>query len=101
MLSGDTRPGGESPDNRKTDIVGSAVAQIARRLGAGKIIGPDTPKLDLIAVGDILEALRPGFDAGDCRPTSHCRNICPSVLCIPHGDGLGRAGRGKSPTGSP
>jgi NADPH:quinone reductase-like Zn-dependent oxidoreductase len=33
-----------------------------------RIIGVDTLKLDLIAAGDILEALRPGFKAGDYRP---------------------------------
>jgi NADPH:quinone reductase len=34
----------------------------------GRIIGVDTLKLDLIAAGDILETLRPGFEGGDYRP---------------------------------
>jgi NADPH2:quinone reductase len=33
----------------------------------GRIIGVDTLKLDLIAAGDILDALRPGFEDGDYR----------------------------------
>ena len=36
----------------------------------GRIIGVDTLKLDLIAAGDILESLRPGFEGGDYRPPS-------------------------------
>jgi len=36
----------------------------------GRILGVDTLKLDLIAAGDILEALRPGFEDGDYRPPS-------------------------------
>jgi NADPH:quinone reductase-like Zn-dependent oxidoreductase len=42
----------------------------------GRIIGVDTLKLDLIAAGDILEALRPGFEAGDYRPP-HIAGIFP------------------------
>jgi NADPH2:quinone reductase len=34
----------------------------------GRIIGVDTLKLDLIAAGDILEALRPRFENGDFEP---------------------------------
>jgi len=34
----------------------------------GRIIGVDTLKLDLTAAGDILEALRPGFENGDFQP---------------------------------
>jgi NADPH:quinone reductase len=34
----------------------------------GRIIGVDTLKLDLTAAGDILEALRPGFENGDYAP---------------------------------
>jgi NADPH:quinone reductase-like Zn-dependent oxidoreductase len=36
----------------------------------GRIIGVDTLKLDLIAAGDILEELRPGFEDGDYQPAS-------------------------------
>jgi NADPH:quinone reductase-like Zn-dependent oxidoreductase len=39
----------------------------------GRIIGVDTLKLDLIAAGDILETLRPGFEAGDYRPPTIAR----------------------------
>jgi NADPH2:quinone reductase len=35
-----------------------------------RIFGVDTLKLDLIAAADILEALRPGFEAGDYLPPS-------------------------------
>jgi NADPH:quinone reductase len=34
----------------------------------GRIFGVDTLKLDLIAAGDILEGLRPGFENGEYRP---------------------------------
>jgi NADPH:quinone reductase len=34
----------------------------------GRIIGVDTLKLDLTAAGNILEALRPGFENGDFEP---------------------------------
>jgi NADPH2:quinone reductase len=33
-----------------------------------RLIGVDTLKLDLIASGQVLEAMRPGFDSGDYRP---------------------------------
>jgi NADPH:quinone reductase-like Zn-dependent oxidoreductase len=36
----------------------------------GRIFGVDTLKLDLTAAGDILEALRPGFEDGDYSPPS-------------------------------
>jgi NADPH2:quinone reductase len=34
----------------------------------GRIFGVDTLKLDLVAAGEILEALRPGFEDGDYQP---------------------------------
>jgi NADPH:quinone reductase-like Zn-dependent oxidoreductase len=39
----------------------------------GRIIGIDTLKLDLIAAGDILEALRPGFEDGGHEPAPLAR----------------------------
>jgi NADPH2:quinone reductase len=41
----------------------------------GRIIGVDTLKLNLIAAGDILETLRPGFERGDYRPPSIARTF--------------------------
>ncbi|WP_213770024.1 zinc-binding alcohol dehydrogenase family protein [Bradyrhizobium sp. dw_78] len=40
-----------------------------------RIIGVDTLKLDLIAAGDILEELRPGFEDGDYQPASIARTF--------------------------
>ena len=39
----------------------------------GRIVGVDTLKLDLVAAGDILEALRPGFENGDYSPPAIAR----------------------------
>ena len=39
----------------------------------GRIFGVDTLKLDLNAAGDILEALRPGFESGDYLPAPIAR----------------------------
>lgn len=36
----------------------------------GRIFGIDTLKLDLTKAGDILEALRPGFESGDYQPAA-------------------------------
>lgn len=41
----------------------------------GRIIGVDTLKLDLIAAGDILEELRPGFEEGDHEPAAIARTF--------------------------
>jgi NADPH:quinone reductase len=41
----------------------------------GRIIGVDTLKLDLIAAGDILEALRPRFENGDFEPPPIARTL--------------------------
>jgi NADPH:quinone reductase-like Zn-dependent oxidoreductase len=41
----------------------------------GRILGVDTLKLDLIAAGDILETLRPGFEAGDYQPATIARTF--------------------------
>ncbi len=35
-----------------------------------RLIGVDTLKLDLTASGAVLDAMRPGFEAGDYRPSS-------------------------------
>jgi NADPH2:quinone reductase len=41
----------------------------------GRIIGVDTLQLDLIAAGDILEELRPGFEDGDYQPAFIARTF--------------------------
>ncbi|HME26099.1 MAG TPA: zinc-binding alcohol dehydrogenase family protein [Acetobacteraceae bacterium] len=41
----------------------------------GRILGVDTLKLDLTAAGDILEALRPGFETGDYEAASIARTF--------------------------
>jgi NADPH:quinone reductase-like Zn-dependent oxidoreductase len=41
----------------------------------GRIVGVDTLKLDLAAAGDILEALRPGFEDGDYSPPAIARTF--------------------------
>lgn len=40
-----------------------------------RLIGIDTLKLDLTASADVLEALRPGFEAGDYRPAPIVRRF--------------------------
>lgn len=40
-----------------------------------RIIGVDTLQLDLIAAGDILEELRPGFEDGDYQPAAIARTF--------------------------
>lgn len=40
-----------------------------------RLIGIDTLKLDLTASADVLEALRPGFEAGDYRPAPIARRF--------------------------
>lgn len=56
----------------------------------------DTLKLDLIGAGDLLEAVRPGFEGGGYQPPLHCRNIsagqCGSGPSI-RGGWAGRTGR--------
>jgi len=66
----------------------------------GRIIGVDTLKLDLIAAGDILETLRPGFEAGDYRPPSIAgifplAEVATAYQAVAHGQvgADGRAGR--------
>jgi NADPH:quinone reductase-like Zn-dependent oxidoreductase len=56
----------------------------------GRIIGIDTLKLDLIAAGDMLEALRPGFEEGDYRPAPVARtfpltDVVAAYQAVAHG----------------
>ncbi len=71
--------------------VGGAAAQIAHRIGA-HVIGVDTLKRDLTASANVLDALTPGFEAGDYRPPP----IAQTVKLSEARDGYRRVAAGTS-----
>jgi NADPH2:quinone reductase len=60
-----------------------------------RLIGVDTLKLDLTASGAVLEALRPGFEAGEYRPAPIARRFPLSqIVAAYQAVGAGEPGRG-------
>jgi len=60
----------------------------------GRIFGVDSLKLDLIAAGDILEALRPGFEDGGYQPARIARTFkLAEVVAAYQAVADGQAGR--------
>ncbi|MGD0109362.1 MAG: zinc-binding alcohol dehydrogenase family protein [Rhodopila sp.] len=60
----------------------------------GRIVGVDSLKLDLVAAGDILEALRPGFEDGGYQPAAIARTFTlAEVVAAYQAVADGQAGR--------
>jgi NADPH:quinone reductase len=69
-----------APRGRLVEISATGQGEVSFNLAdfyhnEGRIIGVDTLQLDLIAAGDILEELRPGFEDGDYQPASIARTF--------------------------
>jgi NADPH:quinone reductase-like Zn-dependent oxidoreductase len=76
-----------APQGRLIEISATGQREVTFNLAdfyhnEGRIMGIDTLKLDLVAAGDMLEALRPGFEEGDYEAAPIARTFPLAEVAI-------------------
>jgi NADPH:quinone reductase-like Zn-dependent oxidoreductase len=88
-----------APQGRLIEISATGQREVTFNLAdfyhnEGRIMGIDTLKLDLVAAGDMLEALRPGFEEGDYEAAPIARTFpLAEVVAAYQAVADGQAGR--------